>query len=328
MKKLTFLLIVIVFSLTAHAKVWRVNNIAGFNADFTNFTAAQAAASANDTLYFEGSTTSYGNIVLAKPFVIVGPGYFLTENPQTQANSVSSTFGSITFNTGSSESVVTGLVVTGNIDIKVGNIVIESNNIIAKISIINSASTIGNIFITKNFIQGEIQNSSGNTLYNLYNVIITNNFVLKSVSFDLNCSGTISNNCFNYDYMTGVSVHNFIIKNNISNHDYSVPLDNIISNNIGSETQFPIGNGNQQNVIMSDVFVSKTGNSTDGQFQLKPYSPALGAGNDGKDCGMFGGESPYVLSGLPSIPAIYEVIMPATGTSNSGINVTIKAKTH
>ncbi|HNY02790.1 MAG TPA: hypothetical protein PKG48_09400, partial [Bacteroidales bacterium] len=93
-------------------------------------------------------------------------------------------------------------------------------------------------------------------------------------------------------------------------------------------TQFPVGNGNQQNINMTDVFLGTNSTSTDGQWQLAVGSPAIGAGNDGSDCGIFGGATPYVLSGLPSIPAIYEINMPSAGTSANGINVTVKAKTH
>ena len=121
-------------------------------------------------------------------------------------------------------------------------------------------------------------------------------------------------------------ISNFTFANNIMVSGSITRNNNVFYNNICNGTQFPIGNGNQQNVIMSGVFVGKTGNSTDCQWHLKEYSPALGAGNDGTDCGMFGGPSPYVLSGLPSIPSIYEITIPTTGDNLNGINVTIKAK--
>lgn len=324
MKRLILLMITIVFTLTAQSKVWRVNNIAGINADFNNFTAAQANASASDTLYIEGSTTSYGNITLTKPLVIIGPGYFLTENPQTQANSVCSTFGTITFSTGSTGSIITGLKVTDIIEIKVGDISVIRNYVIAGIKI-NSNESFGNILISNNYIEGNV-NCTGDS--QIYNIIITNNYIdsANSISFGENYSGIISNNVIYTIY--DLDIHNFSIINNILRGGPSIPLDNVFFNNIGSSTQFPNNNNNQQNVNMTDVFVGKTGNSTDGQWQLKPYSPALGAGSDGTDCGIFGGSSPYVLSGLPSIPAIYEITMPTTGDNLNGIDVTIKAKTH
>jgi hypothetical protein len=72
--------------------------------------------------------------------------------------------------------------------------------------------------------------------------------------------------------------------------------------------------------------VGATGNSTDGQWQLKANSPALGAGENGVDCGMFGGSTPYILSGMPNIPAIYYLNTPMV--PSDVIDVAIKAKSH
>jgi hypothetical protein len=68
------------------------------------------------------------------------------------------------------------------------------------------------------------------------------------------------------------------------------------------------------------------GNSTDGQWQLKVGSPAIGAGEGGTDIGMFGGEYPYVLSGLPPIPAIYG--LDAQSLPSNTLDVNLKAKSH
>ena len=90
MKKMIFLLILVIFCLNAnylHATKWRVNN-SGIPADFT--TASQMMNSASvlngDTVYFEGSMNAYGSLTITKRLVIIGPGYFLGENDSTQAN--------------------------------------------------------------------------------------------------------------------------------------------------------------------------------------------------------------------------------------------------
>lgn len=320
MKKLIILSIVLAFALTAQAKVWRVNNIAAMNANFTSFVAAQSTVSANDTLYFEGSTVSYEDIVLTKPLVIIGPGYFLEENPQTQSNFITAKFGTIGFTTGSSGSILAGLVVQDKITISVSNISITKCNI-GGISL-NNATVSGDILLLQNYIKGGFSDYySRNTIFNL---IISNNYISSNTSFGTTTSGSIYNNII----VGSLLVSNFTINNNIMMGYSSDQNNNVFNNNICNGIQFPIGNGNQQNVIMSGVFVGATGNSTDGQWQLKEYSPAIGKGNDGTDCGMFGGSSPYVLSGLPSIPAIYEITMPATGDNINGIDVTVKAKTH
>ncbi len=55
---------------------------------------------------------------------------------------------------------------------------------------------------------------------------------------------------------------------------------------------------------LNSIVVGLSGNSTDGQFQLKAGSPALGAGETVSgitpDCGPFGTSDPYRLSGNSS----------------------------
>jgi len=325
MKKITLLLAICAFVLTTQAKVWRVNNNATMNANFTSFVAAQSTVSANDTLYFEGSTVSYGDIIVTKPLTVIGPGYFLNENPQTQSTAISAKFGKVIYNSGSTGSVITGVNIQSSMTISESNISVIKCLLNGTITLNSSLSSIVSIFIFSNYMTTGITSSGSNSISS---VLICNNHIsnkdcCNSIVFDTNVSGEIKNNILDWN----IDVSNFKMSNNIVSGSVS-RNNNTFYNNIGKGTQFPTGNYNQQNVIMTDVFVGATGNSTDGQWQLKEYSPALGAGNDGTDCGMFGGSSPYVLSGLPSIPAIYEITMPATGDNINGIDVTIKAKTH
>lgn len=327
MKKLFSLVIVLSFVLASQAKVWRVNNIAAMNADFTSFVAAQASVSSNDTLYFEGSTLSYGDITLSIPLVIIGPGYFLNQNPQTQNSLLSASFDKVIFNSGSLGSELTGVAVNGSITINANNIIIMKCLCLSYSEIIlnSTAASIGNIFILKNYLYS-VSSSGSNPIHNL---LISNNFIDNNnfndcISLGKNTSGEIKNNTLNGD----LNVYNFKVYNNIHLKGSISMNNNYFYNNICYYAPFPSGNGNQQSINMTDVFVGATGNSTDGQWQLKTFSPALKAGNDSTDCGMFGGTSPYVLSGLPSIPSIYEITIPTTGDNINGINVTIKAKTH
>jgi hypothetical protein len=105
----------------------------------------------------------------------------------------------------------------------------------------------------------------------------------------------------------------------------------LMMHNIGSSTQYPIDPpelNNQQNVNMDSVFVDYD-LYIDKGYLLKPNSPAKGAGANGGDCGVFGYQSggvPYVLSGLPAIPAIYATEVESIGPNS--VSVTIKAKSH
>ena len=124
-----------------------------------------------------------------------------------------------------------------------------------------------------------------------------------------------------------VDIYNSTIFNNIITEDHYFSAKNCdVRNNISEGTQVGTDNGNQSNVDMSTVFVGPGTGSTDGQWQLAESSPAIGAGIDGTDIGMFGGTVPYVLSGIPNIPRIYFFKAPSVGTEASGLNVHLKAK--
>ncbi|MCF8369327.1 MAG: hypothetical protein K9G76_09820 [Bacteroidales bacterium] len=74
---------------------------------------------------------------------------------------------------------------------------------------------------------------------------------------------------------------------------------------------------NQQHVDMRTVFEDHAKLIDNGYF-LAPGSSAIGAGVNGGDCGVFSFDTgyPYVLSGIPAIPAIYKATVGlVTGTT-------------
>ena len=97
---------------------------------------------------------------------------------------------------------------------------------------------------------------------------------------------------------------------------YTAGAGDINSNNLCGETQYPNVNGNQQNVDMTTVFEDYT-TYIDNGYLLKAGSSAIGAGMLGVDCGAFGTNDPYVLSGMPPIPAIFDVEMDVGENSNN-----------
>jgi len=98
--------------LTASASKWRVNN-SGIQAGFNSVQQAVSSSQVlpGDTLYVEGSPFSYGNVDLTKRLVIIGPGYFLGQNPETQACLSTAIFENIAFNAESDGSFMTGMTV-------------------------------------------------------------------------------------------------------------------------------------------------------------------------------------------------------------------------
>lgn len=316
-------------ALNSYAKIWRVNN-AGVPADFTTIQAAHNAATvaAGDTLHIEPSWVSYGTLVSTKKLIILGPGYYLDLNTNQQANPATATIESFTLNTGSSGTVISGLTITTTNYISTGNTTISRNNFATCNIYLSRDYSYSNVIISGNYGINLVGygGSSGATL--ITNVLILNN-MLGFVSLNSQYSGVIANNIIsNY----GCTTYNFTIKNNICTNGSNSPVFtgnfNTISNNIcATSLGLPEGNGNQTSVSMTTVFVGATGNSTDGQWQLANGSPAIGAGLSGEDCGMYGGSTPYHLSGLPEIPSIYLLSAPATSNGNT-LPVTISVKTN
>lgn len=323
------------------AAKWRVNNLPGTDAHFTTLQAAHNASyvNAGDTIYLEASAGSYGNLTATKRLVIIGTGYFLNQNANTQANQASSTVENIVFNSGSGGSILSGCTIEGTIKIKASNLVIERNFICCpinstNISILFDAPT-NNTIIRNNYIRPY---SAPTTSYSTAliqtdaasnNVIIKGNYLetrstnswIYAINVSSNFSGEISNNVID----GRVSISNATFNNNIQVSGAFSYSSSFVNNNIGNSTQFGTINGNQQNVDMASVFLN-TG-SADGRWQLKEGSPAIGAGVGGVDCGMYGGDFPYKLSGLPAVPAIY-FHEQTLDNNNQQLNVTIKAKSH
>jgi hypothetical protein len=309
-------------SLNVNATVLRVNSSPGSSASYSTIQAAHNASSNNDTLYLEASPFGYGNLTASKKLTIIGSGYFLPQNPQTQAINSASTIGYIYFNAGSAGTKVTGCTI-GYLVISVSDILLNRNNITSNGSYgIQTYASVGNLIITQNYINAPY--ASYYALYFQYptsNVLISNNYIMGYMSSTAEFSGIVTNNV-----ISGYSaLYNTTYKNNIFSgyiYDYNCSF----SYNLCDGVQLPATNNNQPNVAWANIFVGATGNSTDGQWKLKPGSPALGAGESGVDCGMYGGAQPYILSGMPNIPAIYYFNAPSVPSST--INVSIKAKSH
>jgi len=301
-------------------KLKRVNNN-GFDPDYTTLSAAVAAASNGDTIYVEGSATEYEGATIAKQLTIIGPGYFLGENPKTQAISLEAEFkSSITFANGSAGSTIMGCCIKSyNLVINTNNISVMRNNLYG-ISVENNVS---NLNILQNYVNQIYANNY--TTESITNSVISNNYVGYSIDIGSTSGGLIiTNNICAY----GISAYGSTIQNNIVTHasyDIAANSGNSISYNILAKSGTN-ANNNQYGVTMATVFVGSTGTSTDGQWKLAVGSPAIGAGSGGVDCGIYGGLSPYVLSGMPYLPHIYEADIPAAVSSGSTLDISIKVK--
>jgi hypothetical protein len=246
--------------------------------------------------------------------------------------------GNVIITENSSGTIITGM----NIENKVT--VLDASNISIKRNRIHSLdiNSSTNISLKQNFIYSvsnsfiKEQNQISSSIYvfnNSSSISIKNNFItvpnLLYNNFLTTESGTsslVENNVV-YGHFEG---ENIVFNNNISLEGTKGTVNNCTyNNNISVSYQFGTTNGNLGNVKLDEIFVdSKVIASPDGRYQLKEGSKAKGAGQNGVDCGMFGGSEPYVLSGLPAFPAIYFFEAPDGAGSSNGLPVHIKIKSH
>ena len=322
-KKYTLMLITFLMITQVNATIWRINNTPGADANYSTIVAAVAHGTVTngDTLFIEGSAVAYGGFTTAKSLVYIGPGYFLDENPETQANFTAARItGTVTLNNGSAGSVMTGLYFY-NLSLNDDNIVIKRN----RFSYLSLGSGIVNIIVKKNYFSNYLTVGT-----NCQNIIISNNYIDGgSAGSTVISSSSTSALTVDHNVILGrITAYNSVFSNNIIVEGSAWTVEkSIYFNNIANEAQFGNENNNQWYVDMADVFVGATDNSTDGQWQLKTGSPAIGTDSEGGDCGMFGGISPYILSGVPSLPAIYHFYSTSEASNETGLRIQVKAKT-
>lgn len=341
MKYLSFLILFIAAGIQSQAKVWRINNTPGVTADFTNCQSALSSASVadGDTLHIEGSSTNYAGFTLNKRLVIIGTGYFISganSNSGLQANIYSSNFGTagILFDSTSSGSTLIGLdnfqfLVGGNLGSATDNITLTRCNVynITQYYGYTAGTIMSGWKINKCHLQAGI-NLSAQVQQNWE---VTNNIFISSIT--MNNTGNLNNLIRNNVFRGGIDLYSAYFTNNTITGTTFTTVNVTIKNNISSGTNLPAGNGNLNSQPDATVFQGLTGNSTDGQWRLKAGSPAIGAGETiasiTPDIGAFGTADPYVLSGIPAIPTIYALTVPASVPSNATtMPITISTKSN
>lgn len=314
---------------TAFSTVWRVNPLDGAGADFTSINDAVASTSVlnGDTLYLEGSGSSLstGSVSITKTLTIIGPGYFLDEYTDTQANIAPARISNaVTIGSGAEGTLIKGVYINNTLNISTSDVTVKRCYFpYLKGIVVGYGSAADNAIIMQNYGWNvTVKNSSED-------VIIANNILVANyggISVESGSTAGISNNViYNSGYGSAMSLYGSTVTNNIV-RDGAVSSTNCsFYNNIGNEEQFGTENGNQSNVVMNSSVFLLSG-ATDEKYQLAVESPAIGAGVDGVDCGAFGGDTPYVLAGVPDYPTIYYFTSPLTSAQDSGLQVTIKTK--
>ena len=311
-----------------------VDNNPTHDADFMQLNAAIESASDGDVIHLIGSAIEYQAGTVTKSVQIYGPGYFLTENPDTQATPIGAQFASLTLSSGSAGSLVSGITIRGTTNIGSSTDSITLQRCYFQSTVNVSTSSINNILLQNYFARGiEIFNGASDLL-------ISNNIFASEPNrddpfIDMNSSGanaTIINNTFvNGSQMF---LNNSVFNNNIIVDDGVIgtfTFNNTAASNNLVNQEFLAGAPESQFMVVTESPFSTESSSKDGRFMLQnatPPPPAIGGGINGEDLGAFGGATPYVLSGIPVIPNIYVLEIPATVTRHNGLRVRLKARTN
>lgn len=352
MKKLLLSIIVTTLSIGANATVIQVNNNPGASADYAMLQQAIDAANSGDTLYVAGSPNYYDGtslVRLNKTLTIIGPGYFLGENGQTQSSNQTAKISELEIGEGASHSVIMGLdfyTSTNTLmfskdkrDGTVGTSAADNVSIKRNLFFILDLNYSSGTIISQNFFH-----RGGNNLfidYSASNTLVQNN-IFKSGSYSSivgDANHELSNTVIiNNTFENGLSyIHGAEITNNIFYSDELVNCDNnTVKNNVFVSAEgVAVPTTSTGNTLTDNIFSVTAANlfvettlTVDNDFILKTNSPAIGVGLDNIDAGAFGGLNAYKLSGLPPIPSVYELSTNGVGTKENGLSVTLKAKSN
>jgi hypothetical protein len=341
MKYFLMLVIAAVAGLHASAKVWRVNNTVGINANFNSLSTAISNASvlAGDTIYVEGSATSYGTITVSKALTIIGPGYNLTSTfwPQPiQYNTQVAELDAITINAANTS--IAGLFISGQVTIgPANNASVSRCYVNGNILISGNTGVLSGVRITQNWVYNNIQR--GASSFATSDLVITNNHVFLHFLLTASCTGIVEYNNFNLRNTAGYGVNlgNAIVsfRNNIIRCATGIFVNagtSAVSNNIAEANILPAGNGNQNSIPMTgnNMFVNALSpfTDTDANYQLSASSPAKTAGVGSTPIGAYGGLIPYVRSGIPAIPTVYGYTIPVGIITSPTVTVTFSSRTN
>lgn len=339
MKKIYFLFVLAVTTITANATIRTVNNGSVGAGQYTSVQTAVDASAVGDTIYIHGSQTSYGDVTLNKRLVLIGAGHHVTG---TQFN-FSTQLGGILLSQGNSTTLPTGSTIKGlnfsyiagsGGSLAVNNITLERNFISSNVSILGTGwicrNNFVNYFTVNNFkntiISNNIIGGSGVYYSDKPSVIITNNVFLNGSYLYTVKYATVTNNIMieptsSYDTYNSQNTwnKNIIIYADPASYKTFPPTNNIGVGNLNTvdaqfTTTIPL------NISLEDA--------TKHDWTLLAASIGFKYGTDGTDVGIHGGSYPSPnTSGATNIPQITSMdlqnsVLPQNGT----LNIEFKAK--
>jgi hypothetical protein len=329
MQKFFFLICVFVsflLSIQSYAAVITVDANHPSAGMYKNLQDAHDAANSGDTILVYPFAGAYNAISVKKKLRIVGRGW-----DKVSGKNISTMIdGIMTFSEGSDGSSIEGFgnyflvkISANNIAIKrnglseiyvysgyTGTVIIQNYMYLASTGSLIIVQPNNEVFISNNVIINHNESSSYDGENGIY---ASSNSITINILYNIISAG---------DYSLYISGSNHYVANNIFESGTISPKNSSgFHNNICNLDQLFNSNGNMINVDLNTVYDSKN------WYKLKENSPAIDAGTNGTDIGIYGGSTPFVLGGYPSIPRIVNIEADHLGTKSHGLDVKIKATT-
>lgn len=303
MRKTIVTLVALCAAMAVHATVLRVSNVSGSTAPYSTVQAALSAAAEGDTIMLDASAKKYQwgrDEKVTKRVVIIGPGYWLQDNGIVQEGSQRACIENYSFTIAADGVVVIGVWFDSFLEIAK-----NCKNVIIKRCNIRSGAGLGSnadrCVFHQNYIRGDI--TDGGSYHQITNNIFIRHFD-TSYTFKAMPHSYIAYNIFmGNNRICLKECGDCTVEKNISAGDF---YDN------GSGT-----NSYNDNIIVESI---KAYNTYDNDI----IDSGVQALNLSTTHGAFAGDSPYVISGLPSAPIIEDLVVPTTVEYGSNMNVTIK----
>lgn len=345
MKKKILTFVALCAAMTANATILRVSNVNGSTAPYQTIQAAHDAADPGDTIMVDGSNIKYDKTIITKTLVIIGLGYWLSENGLVQEGTPSAT---AEFEIRSS---APGTVIEGFWFRNVwAGVIIMANDCVVRRCYFYDHSGYKAILFSRDRDKDDPDPTGAVIHQNFFadcaittrylkdlmtNVQITNNIFVNNGASETDIQN-INSSYIGYNTMIGSNTrvglasvwastieHNIIRLVEIKEEDkltthpnWKLALGNIhyVDNNEWSD--------NIELLHSKDDVIFKT------DKDILTLEQTI---TEGKDCGAFAGESsdnpnvsPYVISGVPSAPVIQDLVVPTTVEAGGKMQVTIK----
>ena len=337
--KRLFTLFTTLIAFTAFGQnVITVDNSVGANAQYSDLQSAIDNASSGDTIYIHASELSYGNATIDKQLKLVGYGH---------SNTIKNTYlGSIILEDNASGSEFTGLYVLSGIDCQnsvtvINDLVFENcrfyalsfgssfyagcNNVLVKGCVVPSISGFAtNMIITNNVLTRVYIDE------NYQSVTIRNNFFFHPSSGSPNC-------IINYSSANGsITAQNNIFYYTSASSSVAINVAGVIYEYCLSYTPngtYEIMNGSNNLDNVNPLFVNVINNQYEADiddFHLQAGSPAIGAGVNGFDIGLYDGNA-FEFNNFgftPGIPTVTITAITEQVAPGDNVEVTIQSNSN